>query len=523
MKKFLVSFVAGLLPAFFLTLSVQTSRAGSATWKTTPNSGDWNTASNWSPATVPNSPTDTATFATSNRTAVSILPLTAVDDIVFNPGASAFTITATGALAIYGAGIANNSGVGQNFVSEGQIVFVNSGTAGSGTFFTNTGGSTQFFGTSTAGNGTFTNNPVGFVPGRTEFWGSSTAGNGIFTNNGGAASGETGGETVFFTTSTAGHGTFINNGAVSGARGGTVVFAPINGDGPFPTAGNATLIANGGLSGGAGGLIALRQGSSGGTARVELFGNGSLDISEHGRPPVAVGSIEGNGNVFLGARKLRVGSNNADTTFSGVIQDGGIGGGSGGSLTKIGTGKLVLSHRNTYTGGTVIERGKLIVNNSGDSGTGTGPVQVEGGKLGGKGIIAGAVTVGTGNSDGAVLAPGYVHGVGSPGALTIQSPLTFNRDGIYEVQVNSGSVMADEVVTSGVTINAGAQFAFADIGNSTLPLGTGFTIINNTSASPIAGTFSNLPDGSTFSSNGNTYQVNYEGSDGNDLTLTVVP
>jgi hypothetical protein len=30
------------------------------------------------------------------------------------------------------------------------------------------------------------------------------------------------------------------------------------------------------------------------------------------------------------------------------------------------------------------------------------------------------------------------------------------------------------------------------------------------------------PDGSLFTANGNTYQVNYEGGDGNDLTLTVV-
>jgi hypothetical protein len=50
-----------------------------------------------------------------------------------------------------------------------------------------------------------------------------------------------------------------------------------------------------------------------------------------------------------------------------------------------------------------------------------------------------------------------------------------------------------------------------------------FTIINNTSATPIAGTFSNLHDGSVVISNGNSYQVNYQGGDGNDLTLTVVP
>ena len=54
-----------------------------------------------------------------------------------------------------------------------------------------------------------------------------------------------------------------------------------------------------------------------------------------------------------------------------------------------------------------------------------------------------------------------------------------------------------------------------------LPKGTVFTIIDNTATTPIAGTFINLPDGSIFTQSGIIFQVNYEGGDGNDLTLTV--
>jgi len=36
-------------------------------------------------------------------------------------------------------------------------------------------------------------------------------------------------------------------------------------------------------------------------------------------------------------------------------------------------------------------------------------------------------------------------------------------------------------------------------------------------------TFSNLADGSIFTSNGNNFQASYAGWKGNDLTLTVVP
>jgi hypothetical protein len=50
-----------------------------------------------------------------------------------------------------------------------------------------------------------------------------------------------------------------------------------------------------------------------------------------------------------------------------------------------------------------------------------------------------------------------------------------------------------------------------------------FTVIDNTAATPIAGTFANLADGSTITIGSNTFQAGYEGGDGNDLTLTVVP
>jgi hypothetical protein len=72
-----------------------------------------------------------------------------------------------------------------------------------------------------------------------------------------------------------------------------------------------------------------------------------------------------------------------------------------------------------------------------------------------------------------------------------------------------------------VTINSGATTTIGDLGTGVLTSGTVFTIISNTAATPIAGTFSNLADGSTLLVGSNTYLVSYEGSTGNDLTLTV--
>ena len=92
------------------------------------------------------------------------------------------------------------------------------------------------------------------------------------------------------------------------------------------------------------------------------------------------------------------------------------------------------------------------------------------------------MTVGKGTGSGAVLAPGYLHGAGSPGALTIYVTLTFNSDATYKVDLNSSNATADKVIAYGVTINSGAQFSFADLGSGTLTPGTVFTVIDNTAA-----------------------------------------
>lgn len=202
-------------------------------------------------------------------------------------------------------------------------------------------------------------------------------------------------------------------------------------------------------------------------------------------------------------------------------EKGGIGNGSKGSVTKIGTGTLTLSGASSYAGGTTIADGLLRVRNTTGSATGKNAVLVNGGTLAGGGIIAGAVTIGTGSGPGALLQPAV--GASKPTTLTVQSALIFKADGTYTWKLNTKKAKADQVVANGATIESGAQFNFTAVANQQLTAGTVFTALSNTSAAPISGTFANLPDGSTFTAGRNTFQVSYEGGDGNDLTLTVVP
>jgi len=70
--------------------------------------------------------------------------------------------------------------------------------------------------------------------------------------------------------------------------------------------------------------------------------------------------------------------------------------------------------------------------------------------------------------------------------------------------------------------SANMPLTWVETGQVALERGTKFRVIDNTSANPIFGRFSNLPHGSTFTDNhGTTLKVNYTGGTGNDLVLTV--
>jgi hypothetical protein len=392
-KSETTAYIVHSIAAAVLLLTAQISLAGSATWLLSPQDSAWENANNWTAGGPPNGPSDIATFAQSSQTGVNISTSVEVNSIVFSSGSASFDFSFSslgGQLIISGTGVTNNSSVAQTFVAqnEGQIVFNNASSAASAhmSIFNgpnpseDTTSYTIFNDTSSAGGASIENfSASGFDGdiGRTIFNGASTADHASISNHGPCCSHGFGGQTIFNDTSTAANASIDNGGSglVSTADSALTIFndtssaghATITNHGGFDelsvegltlfqgssTADSATIIANTTPEGGGGGIL-FSGASTGGTARVKVFDNGYLDISGR-QPGVTVGSIEGSGNVFLGANNLRVGTNNISTSFSGVISGSG-------SLVKIGSGVLTLQANDCIadTVGLILVSGSII-------------------------------------------------------------------------------------------------------------------------------------------------------------------
>lgn len=143
---------------------------------------------------------------------------------------------------------------------------------------------------------------------------------------------------------------------------------------------------------------------------------------------------------------------------------------SNGGLTKAGAGTLLLNSANTYSGGTIVSAGRLLVNNASGSGTGAGSVAVNsGGTLGGNGSIAGPVTINSGGK----ISPGA-----SIGTLTLNTPPVLNGTNFMEIDRNGGSPLADKIVLTSGVLAYGGTLAVSNTGAALMP-GDTFTLFSS--------------------------------------------
>ena len=258
---------------------------------------------------------------------------------------------------------------------------------------------------------------------------------------------------------------------------------------------------------------------------VQLAGAATLDLNGISQTVASLADYGGSGGAIVNGNSttplvLTINPSDGSTSFSGTISDSGAAGAI--SLVKSGAGTQILAGANTYHGGTEVNEGVLLVNNTTGSGTGSGNVVVNGGTLGGSGTIAGLVTVTSGT-----LAPGN-----SPGILTLESGLTMTG-GTFAVELDGlveGTEYDQLLVTDG-TVNLGE-------GVASLALSLGFTpeiddlfwIINNTGEGETTGYFQGLEEGSRVEMDGGIFRIRY-GADyasglfagGNDVLLIGIP
>lgn len=111
------------------------------------------------------------------------------------------------------------------------------------------------------------------------------------------------------------------------------------------------------------------------TSAVKLNTGATLDLNGHSQTVASItDGPSGGGSILLGSGTLTTGSDNTNAILSGAISGG------GGQLVKVGTGALTLSGSNSYTGGTTLKAGTLVVNNT--SALGTGTLTIQGGTIG---------------------------------------------------------------------------------------------------------------------------------------------
>jgi fibronectin-binding autotransporter adhesin len=235
-------------------------------------------------------------------------------------------------------------------------------------------------------------------------------------------------------------------------------------------------------------------------ASLALTSSGTLDLAGKSQ---TFASIAGEaGTIDLGAGTLTVGDSGS---FGGGITGTG-------QLRKDGTGNLILTGTNSYSGSTTVTDGRLSVNGALQS----TDVTVSGGVLGGSGSIGGSITV----ASGATLAPGN-----SIESLTAQAA-SFGAGSTFEYEVDSTdledlAVAADLLVVDGdLSIAEGALLNFVDIGNQPGEFAwhtTVFAMINYTGTWD-GGAFtlngSVLEDDSQFFVDDQMWQIDYNATSG---------
>ena len=376
-----------------------------------------------------------------------------------------FNANSTGGITLNSTSVISGSGGNVTINSSGSGVVTFSGAN------TYTGTTTVTAGTlsvGTIGNGGVAGNlgqasnaagNLVFDGGTLQYTGASASTNRNFTIN----TGKTAVIEVTTNNLTLSGGSASSNGALTKTGSGTLTLTGANG--------------HSGVTAVAGGTLALGNANALQNSTLDSGTSGSQTVTftVSGTNTYNIGGLQGADALAIGGNTISVGANNNNTSYTGAIS------GTGGALTKVGTGTLTLSNANTYTGVTTISAGTLVINGTLSA---TDAVSVSG-KLSGGGTVGGATTI---NGSG-TLAPGAV---GAVGKETFSSTLAFSSGSIFEWNLGSYATTGrgtnyDAVDVTGARTGAGAVFKVVlgglSFSNSFWDINRQWTNIFNTGAS----------------------------------------
>jgi autotransporter-associated beta strand protein len=441
-----------------------------------------------------------------NQQFASLASISGAAGSIRNNGGSASTLTISGSTdASFGLVIANGSST---------IALIKNGTNNQTLTGTNTytGGTTVNAGTLTLGHATDTLSNTGAVTvnGGALAIGANSDAVGAVTLTGGSITG-TGGTLT-------GSSYDVRNGSISANLGGSGALTK-------STSGTVTLSGSNTYSG-----------DTTVNAGTLVLGHATNTLSDTGAVTVNGGELSlGSNSDTVGAVTLASGSITGTGTLSGSsydVRNGAISASLGGSgaLTKSTTDTVTLSgSNNTYSGGTTVNGGTLIVTGN-NSATGSGSITVASGStLAGNnpgGALLGTVTV----QSGGTLAPGT--GGASTGVLKVANDVTFQSGATFQVQINGN---APGTQFSQLSLSAGNASLdgtlSADFTGLTPSQNDKFFIVDNTGAGSLTGTFSNYADGATIATiSGQVYTIYYGasadafgGTNGNDVLIVATP
>lgn len=510
------------------------------------------TAANWSSDTLPVNG-DTIVFDGTDSSTTDL----SMNTGLLTTGAAAINVTQSNALTFV------------NAVSSGYIRLANSGSftvssgAGAVTFQgggTTATGSRILFGAGTTGAAltgsfTLTNDSANAVT-----WTSTASGD---------IMGGQGSRTLNF----GGTGDFVFNQAINAATNQTLILVK-NGSGALTLAGASTFSP---LHAPAAGSITLNEGSLnlnnatalGATANSLILAGGTLNNTSGSAKTLTNNNAQvwngdfafstsggtssndlnlGTGAVSLGTAtgttRTITTNGSATLTAGGVISNGTT----ADSLTKAGTGTLILNGVNTYSGTTKVENGTLTLGASGTisgslvlgvSGGTTGTLDVTAKSTFTQANIAGSGTVNIGT--GTVTATGNVSPGFSPGQLNVTGNLTLDSASSTAMQIaglgNVAGVDFDQIAVTETLAFGGTLMIVSDGGFSLTDAGNFSgtpTIFDLFSAGTYSGDFAAgsisvdslvLTGGEeTGIWTGNSGNINYSFSQSNgDLSVSVVP